>query len=189
MRAVAEHYKVSLDAVVYVLRKTSVPRRTFAEANRLKFETRPPSFTIRPYRDKQLEIMGAMLYWAEGYRSKKAKGVDFANSDPYMVEVFAQFLRSRYLLDEKRFRAFIYCYADQDIPALTEFWSEKLSLPKIQFTKPYVRTDYRGVRKMPYGLIHIRYSDKKLLQDILDLIESYRSHRRVGGRVVNYTTL
>ena len=190
MQKVATLYGVSIDAVVYVLRKTSIPRRTFKEANRILFETKPTSFSVRNERNKELDAIGAMLYWAEGYKTSKANGIDFANSDPQMVEIFIRFLRNRYIFEEKRLRAFIYCYSNQNLKALVEFWSKRLAIPPSQFTKPYVRTDYRqDGRKMQFGVIHIRYSDKKLLQDILNLIESYRSLHCVGGRVVNYTTL
>src|SRR3989344_84414 len=176
MREVAEKYGVSIDAVTYVLRKSTIPRRSFIEANRLVFEKKTASFTLKLKRDKELETIGAMLYWAEGYKTDKAKGVDFANSNPFMVELFIKFLRDRYKLDEKRFRAFIYCYANQDQLALIKFWSKLLAIPFAQFTKPYVRKDYReDGRKMEHGMVHLRYGDKKMLRDILNLIESYKS--------------
>jgi len=178
MREVAEKFKVSIDAVTYVLRKLNIPRRSFSEINRVRFEQKPLSFKIRRPRDneqKMLEAIGAMLYWAEGYKTQLATGIDFANSDPQMVALFMRFLRSRYMLDEARLRASLYCYSNQKVPEITAFWSRLLTIPESQFTKAYVRNDYRAdARKMTYGLVHIRYSDKKLLRDLLNLIESYK---------------
>jgi len=50
-----------------------------------------------------------------------------------------------------------------------------LNVPANQFTKPYVRTDFQEskVDKMPHGMIHIRYADKKLLYLIKELIKKY----------------
>ena len=176
MRAVAKHYGVSIDAVVYVLRKTATPRRSLSEASRLLFDSKPASFSLKSKGSKELETIGTMLYWAEGYKTDKASGIDFANSNSFMVKLFITFLRDRYELDEKRFRAFIYCYSNQDPLALILFWSKLLKVPTSQFSKPYIRKDYRkDGRKMKYGMIHIRYNDKKMLRDILDLIESYQS--------------
>lgn len=193
MREVAVHFRVSIDAVTYVLRKLKIPRRSAYEAGKIAFESKPLSFQIlRPKNSKQrtLEIMGAMLYWAEGYKTKLAAGIDFANSDPRMALTFMNFLRSRYILDEKRLKILLYCYADQNTDRLITFWSDRLSLPRTQFTRPYVRKDYRpDRRKMPYGLVHIRYCDKKLLLDVLNLIEFYRSKTRVGTQVVNEDAL
>src|SRR3989344_3537614 len=175
MRQVAEAYDAQIGAVVYILRKLKVPRRSATEANNLLFESKKPSFFLRRERTKALDGMGAMLYWAEGYKTEAAMGIDFANSDPRMAKFFVTFLRDRYDLDEKRLRGMIYCYADQDIPSLTKFWSSLLDIPQNQFTRPYVRTDFRiNGRKIPYGTVHIRYSDKKMLRDMLNLIESYK---------------
>lgn len=180
MSKVAERCGVSPGAVVYVLRKLKVPRRSVAEANSIVFETKPPSFIIQPACtpvQKDLEVAGAMLHWAEGYKTIQASGVDFANSDIEMVFIFMKFLRSRYILNEKRLRPMLYCYANQDPIVLTKFWSSTLNIPAKQFTKPYVRADYRThSREMRHGLIHIRYNDKKLLRDILGLIESLKVH-------------
>ncbi len=190
MRVVAKSYGVSIDAVTYVLRKTTVPRRSFAESHRLMYEAKPASFTLRSRHSKELKIIGAMLYWAEGYKTAKAKGIDFANSNPLMVELFIKFLRNRYELNERKFRAFIYCHANQDYPVIAKFWSKTLSIPMSQFTKPYVRKDFRAEgRKMEYGMIHLRYSDKKMLRDVLNLIESYRQKHCVGTEVVKRDAL
>ena len=168
---------VPLNSVIYVLRKLKVPRRTPAQGNQLAFEARPSSFVIRSritVRDKILDAMGAMLYWAEGHDTSKAQGVDFANCDPLTVKTFVTFLRSRYRLDQTRFRVYLYCHSNQEVASLITHWSNLLNIPKEQFTKPYVRNDYRANgRVMPYGLVHIRYSDKKLLMDLRKLIESH----------------
>lgn len=193
MRMVAERFGVSIDAVVYVLRKTGVRRRTTAETNRLLYEAQDPSFSVkkpRSQKEKDLHLIGAMLYWAEGYKQPSALGIDFANSDPEMARLFMRFLRTRYVLDEERIRASVYCYANQDTKKIIQFWSTMLEIPKEKFIKPYIRKDHKkGVRQMPHGLVHIRYHDKKLLRDVLGLIESCRHKYCVGGRAVNCTGL
>lgn len=177
MREVAERFGVSPDAVVYFMRRHNLPRRSFSEINRDRFEKKKPSFETRKGLnaiERELKVAGTMLYWGEGYKSERASFVDFANSDPSMVKVFVNFLRKIYKLNESKFRVLLYCYADQNVPNLIRFWSELTGIPKKQFTKPYVRKDFRGdKRKMPYGLVHIRYIDKKLLLDIKRLIVDY----------------
>jgi hypothetical protein len=193
MRDVATALNVSLDAVTYVLRRTNTARRKPHETNKIKFLAKPASFLLKKRRGKKAEIIdaiGAMLYWAEGYKTEKALGMDFANSDPEMVLLFLTFLRSRYLLDETRLRCLLYCYENQRLADLITYWSTLLLIPQTQFTKPYIKKNPKlDGTVMKYGVIHIRYSDKKLLNDIRNLINSYRRKYRVGGRVVNYTTL
>lgn len=120
-----------------------------------------------------------MLYWGEGYKGSVRGGannsIDFANSNPSMVVVFLRFLRTIYKLDEKKFRILIYCYSNQNIEHLKRYWSKITNIPLSQFSKPYIRQDLRkSTREMKYGLVHVRYCDKKLLMDLKNLIECYR---------------
>jgi hypothetical protein len=177
MSEVARKLHVSIDSVTYLMRKNNIKRRSFAAANKIVFKNKPASFRVKGNKSKSeklLEIAGLMLYWAEGYKSEKSGGIDFANSDPRMIRVFINFLRSSYTLDESRFRIFIYCCANQDIVALTNFWSNLTKVPKSQFTKPYIKNDFRDDgRIMQYGMIHVRYSDKKLLVDLMQKMSYY----------------
>lgn len=180
MREIAEKYGVSTDAIVYYMRKHDLKRRNFYEINRLRFENKVLSFKIKPMNSlylKELKAIGAMLYWGEGYKSVKGCSVDLANSDPEIILIFLKFLRKIYGVDEQRLRVLLYCYEDQDINELIRYWSEITKIPKNQFSKPYVRKDFNidSKRKMKYGLVHIRYSDKKLLLEIKKTIDSYRN--------------
>jgi len=185
MQSVANRLRISLNAVTYVLRKRTVPRRSFVEANRLVFEAKPMSFSVKRAmieKDRALHLAGALLYWAEGYKTDKATGLDFANSDPDMALLFMRFLRCRYSLDSKRLYCQVYYYADQDIAAITSFWSKKLKLPPTSFRYPYKKVNFKpGGKKLPYGVVHIRYTDKKLLRDVMNLIQFYRDKYCVGG--------
>lgn len=179
MKEIAGKLGVSIDAVVYFMRKHGLYRRTFSEMNKVRFENKKPSFEIRKnnsLRARELKAIGAMLYWGEGYKGDKSSGVDFANSDPEMIRMFLVFLRSIYKINEKKLRILLYCYSNQNTAELIKFWSKLTNIPKEQFTKPYARKDFneRNNRKMQYGLIHVRYSDKKLLLSLKDLINSYK---------------
>lgn len=175
---VAKSMNVSNDSLVYFMRKYGLKRRSLKEASVTSFKNKPASFKIRTHKSsdsEKLKVAGAMLYWAEGYKSIKSRGVDFANSDPEMVLMFVNFLRSMYELDEKRFRVLLYCYSNQNILNIIKFWSKLTGISKRQFTKPYVRNDYKeNGRVMKYGMIHVRYGDKKLLVDLMRLIREYK---------------
>ncbi|MDO8574287.1 MAG: hypothetical protein Q7R86_01545 [bacterium] len=177
MSQVARRLGVSLEAVIYFMRRNGLYRRSYLEANNNLFRQKIPSFRVRAnnsFLAKELEIAGVMLYWAEGYKSVNSTFVDLANSDPKMIEVFLNFLRKTYEVDERKFRVLLYCYADQDVRKLTSFWSSITRISKSQFTKPYVRKDFRkNGRKMENGMIHVRYIDKKLLLDIKERIAKY----------------
>ena len=178
VREVAEHLKVSADAVESFMRRHKIPKRSYSESQKVKFDRKPLTFTKQKLNSsflKEILIIGVMLYWAEGYKGKESNHtVDFANSDPSMVTLFLKFLRSVYKPDEKKMRIQLYCYSDQHVPGLINFWSKLTHIPRKQFIKPYVRSDFKeDGRKMKYGMVHVRYHDKKLLLDIKSMIESY----------------
>ena len=175
MASIAQDFNVSLNAVTYAMRKAAIPRRTMKQARNLRFDQQLPSFQVRTLKNESELIVasvGISLYWAEGSKSPNARVLDFANSDPAMIAYFMKFLHTCYKLEPKRFRVLLYCYANQNTKTLIQFWSKLTNIPANQFTKPYIRHDYREHgRRMEYGLVHIRYADKKLLCDILERIK------------------
>lgn len=188
MQQVADRLSIHHGAVLYTLRKHSVPRRTTAESNRLRFEAEPLSYDLKPdltREEERLRLAAVMLYWAEGY--KTGSSIDFANSDPAMAFIFKRFLTEICRVDANRIRASLYCYEGQDIEELHEFWSELLAIPRSQFQKPYIKKAVipspRGPR-MIHGLVHVRYCDTKLLRQMLVWIDKYQLEC-VGGGVVN----
>ncbi len=177
VREVADYLRVSSDAVLYFIRKHKIPRRGFSEAQKILFERRPLTYNKQKLNTpllKELMAIGTMLYWAEGFKGDHI--IDFANSDPLMIRLFIKFFRSVYFPDEKKFRIQLYCYSNQNVLDLIDFWSRITKISKKQFIKPYVRSDFKeDGRKMKYGLIHVRYHDKKLLQEIKNMIQFYIS--------------
>ncbi len=180
-REIAEEINVSLDVVYKFMRRHGLKRRTFHESNFIRFEKQEKSFFIKnnlTQKEKQLKIAGIMLYWAEGGKSNpknRSWTVDMANSNSEMISLFLKFLRNICGVDEKRLRCLLYCYADQDIEGIKKYWSGITKIPLKQFSKPYVRKDFLTEKsgKMKYGLVHVRYSDKKLLLQIEKWIKEY----------------
>lgn len=167
-REISEHFNVSIDAVYYLLRRTGISRRTAGEQNRLRFERSRPSFSVKKsltILESKLLVAGVMLYWGEGAQWEGEKTVDFVNSQPRMIKVFVHFLRTICQVDESRMRVYLYCYDNQSVNKLIRFWSKVTDIPKKQFTKPYIKkaSVLEKNYKMPWGLVHVRYSDKKLL--------------------------
>jgi hypothetical protein len=92
-----------------------------------------------------------------------------------MILVFLNFIRKIYQVSEEKLRILLYCYSDQDVKELTKYWSNLTKISEKQFSKPYVRDDFKiSSRKMQHGLIHIRYSDKKLFLEIEKIISEFK---------------
>lgn len=162
--------------------RRNLSRRTFEQANEIKFDKKPLTFSLKQSlssEEEKLKVAGIMLYWAEGAKisltTAGSKIVDFANSSPKMIEIFLRFLREICGIDEERLKVYLYCYADQNVDKLKLYWSKITRIPLSRFTKPYVRKDFKPEKrgKMKYGLVHIRYGDKKLLLQIEKWIKEY----------------
>ena len=178
---ISEKTGYSLNEVYYAMRKYNVKRRTPADHNKITFENKPFSFSVKKSLspvDEKLRLTGSLLYWCEGYKTEKSKGIDFANSDVGMIICFVKFLRNICGVDEKRLRVLLYCHSSCNINLLITHWSAVTNIPKSQFTKPYVMKTYTLDKKdkMPYGLVHIRYADKKLLRLIMSWIDECKAN-------------
>ena len=118
--------------------------------------------------ERELLIAGVMLYYGEG--AKSGNTVDFANGDPRLLKVFLKFLREVCGVNVEKLRFYLYCFSDQNSQKLIRFWCSQLGVEPRQFTKPYVRSTLnKGKRTLANGVLHIRYSDKRLLEKILFL--------------------
>jgi hypothetical protein len=168
---IASRVKVSVKQVYDSLRRQNIPRKSIAEQNRIQFEKSALSFVFKKNlssQERELLVAGVMLYYGEG--AKTGCTVDFANSDPMLLSVFFRFLKNICGVDNKKLRFYLYCFSDQKSESLIKFWCSHLGVKPGQFTKPYVRSTLnKGKRTMTNGVLHIRYSDKRLLEKILSL--------------------
>ena len=171
-----------------LMRQYRIPRRSLTESNYVVFKSKPrfqPKQTLAPEEEK-LKIAGLMLYWAEGAQTGTV--VDFANSKPEMVQLFLRFLRQICGISESRLRVYLYHHGSSEkVEESKKFWHYLTGIPLEQFSRPYIRKDnpHRSHRVMLHGLVHIRYSDKRLLQLIQSWIGEYIQQPGAGTQAVN----
>lgn len=152
------------------MKKHNLPRRESSVTTKFNFLKSPQSFSKKTKLnslENKIHIAGLMLYLAEGYKAGKHT-VDLANSDPKILKIFLSLLRQVYQVSPQKIKAYIYRFPNQTDSELINFWSNELKIPQNQFTKPYIklRSNPNPTHKMPYGLVHIRYSDTRLLTQI-----------------------
>ena len=171
-----------------LMRKHQISHRSWSETSYLFSKTTRPQFcakTVLDSEEEKLKVAGIMLYWAEGTKGRHA--VDFANSDPEMIRLFLKFLREICGVAEGRLRVYMYCHGNPDeVDTLKQYWRQLTDIPLEQFSRPYVRkgNPHRSGRIMLHGLVHIRYSDKKLI-DLINrwIIEYVEEVKRAGTKV------
>lgn len=186
---IAKKLNISVWSLYNFMCRNNISRRSRSEVNYVVNKDKPQFKIISDLsiKEEKLKIAGIMLYWAEG--TLKEGIVDFANSNPEMVKIFLKFLRDICGIKEERLRVYLYSYTYHDIDAVKLYWHKITRIPLSQFTKPYIRigNTNSSQRKLPYGLVHIRYNDKRLLELIKNWINEYIEW--AGGGVANRTRL
>lgn len=176
---ISQKLNIPVSTINYHLSKSNIEKRSISEAitaiNTTKFGKK--SFVLREnlsQNEEELKIAGIMLYWGEG--AKSGSTVKFTNSDPFMIQVFLNFLRKICGIHEERLKAILHLYPDQNKFSLLKYWSKTTKIPLERFYKTNIHKGKIGTykTKSSYGTICINYSDKRLLQSILTWIEQFK---------------
>jgi hypothetical protein len=176
---VAVKVKMSSSGVKYILKKEKVQIRTRSDAVRIKHHKRLDSYSCSlpkkvPISLKKLYITGLALYWGEG--SKTGNTVAIANSDPFLILTFLDFLRKVCHVDEKRLHILIHYHNDQNEKKLVTFWSNLTKIDKKQFYTSTIHTKVTkdSTKRLKFGTISLRYADSILHKDIVEGISSIK---------------
>ena len=123
----------------------------------------------------RLHLMGCMLYWAEGAKTKR-NSVYFANSDPNMLLLFMRFLREEYAVEDNAAKLQIHCHATDtsEIDRIEQYWINLLGLPSSSLMKTQTKkgSEYRRNR-LEYGVCGINVHSTALVQQIYGAIQEY----------------
>lgn len=125
---------------------------------------------ISPLKNLDLKILGAALYWAEGYNRAKWHAV-FCNSDPDMVKLMMRFFREICKVSEDRFRPQVQIHENVSIETSENYWANVTRLPRRLFrkaliAKPKSSKNKRPIHRLPYGTFRIGIADVKVLHKI-----------------------
>lgn len=115
---------------------------------------------------RELFLIGAVLYWAEGTKEKETapgSGIQFTNSDPKMLRIFLLWLRSSCVIDESEIHFQVYLHeTNKDrVREVVKYWAMSLEvtedrLNKVYFKRNKVLTNRKNAGENYYGLIRIK---------------------------------
>lgn len=120
-----------------------------------------------------LRIVGAALYWAEGYNASRAE-IIFANTDPDMIRLMALFFRRVCNVKSTKLRGKVAIHPHLDIRAAEKYWSKVSGIPLSQFNKPLLALSRarKGKRDtLPMGTFSILFCDVYTCSKIKGWIE------------------
>lgn len=125
---------------------------------------------IKRISKRELLLIGAALYWAEGFKKSRWEVV-FSNSDQLMVRLIMKFFRVICRVSENKFRATAQIHPNTTPQKSINYWSKITKIPKEQFRKTYSRLTpsskrKRAVNVLPYGTLRISISDTELINKI-----------------------
>lgn len=124
--------------------------------------------TIPKITNKQLWLIGIMLYWAEGGKTHKL--VRFSNSDPRMIKIMMKFFREICNVPEQKFRGYIHIHQHLDHVSAEHYWSLISGIPTNKFYKTYRKPNKSSLGKrdtLPYGTFDIYVLDTNLFYKII----------------------
>ena len=135
----------------------------------------------------ELLLVGAALYWGEGYKKPVVKDgkerthhmIGFTNSDPSMVLIFIRFLKEILEVPGEKISINIRLFPHQNQKEALRFWSEITGVPIHQFQKPVYVISKSSQGKRPYnqlpnGTIQVRVNDTKKFHTIMGFIEGIK---------------
>jgi hypothetical protein len=127
--------------------------------------------------------LGCMLYWAEGGKSRNQ--VRFSNSDPEMVRIFVDFLRTYFDLSDENICLTCHLFADhaERQREIERFWLDVTGLPEVSLRQSVVNvySKYslkKRANKLPYGTCRVVVYRTRVVQGIYGAIQEYAGFDR-----------
>jgi len=162
-------------------KKSNYPKELFKKYNQLRAKKvrienqkieREAIKEIRALSKYELKLIGAALYWGEGYKSERSRSkcVQLSNSDPYLVALFLRFLREIIGISEEKLIVSIRVHPNIDAKDAIQFWSKVTKLPKERFhiVRQISRASQgkRPFNSLPYGTLDVRFSGRQKFYQI-----------------------
>jgi len=178
--------KLPIYAQKILEKKNNYPKELFRKYNKLKARKvqlenqkikKEAASEIHPLSKYELLLVGATLYWGEGYKSERSrsKGVQLSNSDPYLVALFLRFLREIIGISEERLKVSIRVHPNINEKEVVKFWSEVTAVPRERFriTRQISRASEgkRPRNSLPYGTLDLRVNSRQKFYQIKGWIE------------------
>ncbi len=136
---------------------------------------------------KTLLLLGAALYWAEGYkRSKMANGreitnhpVVLTNADPKLLQAFIKFVIEVCDISREKIKLEVRIFQHLHEETVIQYWSRTLQLPRENFStvRHCISRSSQGKRpfnRLPYGVVQIRINNTNLFHKIMGWIDGMK---------------
>lgn len=138
---------------------------------------------ISSLNQKDLVMIGSLLYWAEGSK----KDFSFSNTDPRMVRVFIYVLKKAFKVKDEDLKVSLRIYEDLSKKACLAYWSRVTGVALDDKTSVNILKGFKK-GKLQYGMCRIRIRKGgvvfKKIFSIIEKIDSLISPRSSMDRTV-----
>lgn len=173
------HLELTQEQQARIHRKNLSIRRQFIEYNqRRRAETlankadalETAAQSVGALTERELHLVGTALYWAEGAKGRLTSVIEFVNADPAMITLMMRWFRVCCIVPEPKFRLRVQLHSPEGRQEAERFWAAQTGIPLQQFTQPILKPSPSSKCKqgnhLPYGTLHIRIADVRLLMRV-----------------------
>lgn len=129
---------------------------------------------IEAISERELWLMGIMLYWAEGHKEKEYRpgsGAQFTNSDPQMIRLFLIWLNKicGIKATEITFSIYIHENSKNNTESVKKYWADIIGLKKDDFLRFYfkksnIKTLRKNIGDSYFGVLRVKVKASSILQ-------------------------
>lgn len=122
----------------------------------------------------QLHMMGCMLYWAEGAKTRNC--LNFVNSDSHMMKFYMRFLREGLGIANDQIIIHIICHTKDpnEVNRIERYWLDCLQLPDSSLRKTtFKKGSDKRHNVLVNGVCSIRIYSTQLVQQVFGAIQEY----------------
>jgi transposase len=106
--------------------------------------------------EKELWLMGTMLYWAEGKKEKDSSSsgsVRFSNSDPFMLKLFRKWLADVCNVSEDRiiYELYVHVGHKHRLAEVQKYWSDILGIGRDKLQRVYYKRHSTRTKRAKIG--------------------------------------
>lgn len=172
-------YRKSIDAILKHNRTQTITAQKRARTHRAE-----GNLSIGSLSERDTLIIGAALYWAEGYKKpRRVRGreitshpVSLVNADPELAIIFVRFLVETCQVDRKNIIANIRVYEHDNKEKLRLYWRTKLGFDDdnvrvVQQPTSISSLHKRPFNRLPFGVVQILVNNTELFYRIMGHIE------------------
>lgn len=127
------------------------------------------------YKKDDLKIFLALIYWAEGTKTKKNLG--FTNSDPDMIKIYLKLLRASFDIKEKKLSAWLHLHDYHNRKEMISFWSKITGIDKKRISIYNKKHSGKQKKEGYKGCISVHYGNYRIFDEIMLIIKRFTNFK------------